>query len=80
MIIKPSRWGKSFYGCGNYPDCNWASWGKPDPDLRVTKEEWAISQKAREERKAARAASKKKGSPGKGKKTPKKSKKKSKKK
>ena len=80
VIIKPSRWGKSFYGCGNYPDCNWASWGKPDPDLRVTKEEWAISQKAREERKAARAASKKKGSPGKGKKTPKKSKKKSKKK
>jgi len=72
VVVKPSRWGKSFYGCGNYPKCDWASWGKPDPDLRVTKEEWAIQQKAREERKKARAASKKKSTKGKVKKTTKK--------
>ena len=72
VIIKPSRWGKSFFGCGNYPDCDWASWGKPSPDLRVTKEEWAIAQKARAERKKARAERKKKGAKSKSKKTKKK--------
>jgi DNA topoisomerase I len=72
VVVKPSRWGKSFFGCGNYPKCDWASWGKPDPDLRVTKEEWAIQQKAREERKKARAERNKKSGKGKAKKTKKK--------
>lgn len=72
VIIKPSRWGKSFYGCSNYPKCDWASWSKPDPDLRVTKEEWAISQKERADRKKARAARKKKSSKTKTKKSAKK--------
>ena len=72
VVIKPSRWGKSFYGCGNYPDCDWASWSKPDPDLRVTKEEWAEQQRQREERKKARAARKKGASKNTAKKTKKK--------
>ncbi|MBU0579285.1 type I DNA topoisomerase [Patescibacteria group bacterium] len=72
VIIKPSRWGKSFFGCSNYPDCDWASWSKPDPDLRVTKEEWKIQQKAREERKKVRAERNKKGAKNKLKKTDKK--------
>jgi DNA topoisomerase-1 len=72
VIIKPTRWGKSFYGCSRYPDCDWASWKKPEPDLKVTPKEWAKEQKLREERKKKRA--KKYGKKGK-----KKSKKKSKK-
>ncbi len=56
VIIKPSRYGKDFYGCGRYPECNWASWKKPGVGERVTPEEWAIIQKEREERKVAREA------------------------
>ena len=59
VIIKPTRWGRSFYGCSRYPDCDWASWKKPDPDLKVTAKEWAEEKKRREERKAKRAANKK---------------------
>ena len=62
IVIKPSRWGKSFFGCGNYPKCNWASWSKPEPDLKVTQEEWDILQKAREERKKKRYGNKAKKS------------------
>jgi DNA topoisomerase I len=51
VTAKQSRWGKSFFGCGRYPDCNWASWKKPEPGETVTKEEWAVLQAAREERK-----------------------------
>jgi len=29
VVIKRSRRGKQFYGCGNYPKCKWASWNKP---------------------------------------------------
>jgi DNA topoisomerase-1 len=29
MIEKKSRYGKIFYGCDNYPKCNFASWGFP---------------------------------------------------
>jgi DNA topoisomerase I len=58
VIIKPSRWGKSFFGCGKYPECNWASWSKPEPDFRITKAEWDIQQKAREERKKKRYGNK----------------------
>ncbi len=60
VIIKPSRWGKSFFGCGNYPDCDWASWSKPSPDLRITPEEWAVQQRERAKRKQARANRRKK--------------------
>lgn len=56
IVIKPTRWRRNFYGCSRYPECTWASWSKPEPGLKITKEEWAVMQKAREERKAKRAA------------------------
>ena len=30
MVVKKSRSGKTFYGCGNYPACNFAAWKKED--------------------------------------------------
>jgi len=30
MVIKKSRKGKTFYGCGNWPKCNFAAWKKED--------------------------------------------------
>lgn len=56
VIIKKSRWGKNFFGCSRYPDCDWASWTKPDKDLKLTKAEWSAMQQARAEKKAQRAA------------------------
>ena len=29
VIEKISKRGKVFYGCDNYPECDWASWDKP---------------------------------------------------
>jgi DNA topoisomerase-1 len=29
VVEKVTRRGKVFYGCSNYPDCDWASWDKP---------------------------------------------------
>lgn len=56
IAVKKSRWGKPFYGCTEYPKCNWASWSKPEPGLVVTQEEWAEQQAKRAEWKAARAS------------------------
>jgi len=56
VVVKPSRWGKSFFGCSRWPECDWASWKKPEPGEKITKEDWAIQQAARAERKAAKAA------------------------
>ncbi|OGJ37213.1 MAG: DNA topoisomerase I [Candidatus Pacebacteria bacterium RIFOXYB1_FULL_39_46] len=58
VVIKPTRWRRNFYGCSRYPKCNWASWSKPEPDLKITPEEWAIEQQKREERKQRRSAGK----------------------
>jgi len=55
IVIKPSRWGKKFYGCGRYPECTWASWSKPDPDLKITPEEWEQMQAERKKRSQKRA-------------------------
>lgn len=30
VVIKKSHRGKTFYGCGNYPTCNFAAWKKED--------------------------------------------------
>ncbi len=30
MVVKKTRRGKQFYGCGNYPKCNFAAWKKED--------------------------------------------------
>lgn len=54
VAVKQTRWGKSFFGCRRYPDCDWASWKKPEPGEKVTKEEWAVMQAQREERKKKR--------------------------
>jgi DNA topoisomerase-1 len=61
VIVKQSRWGKGFFGCSRYPECDWASWQKPALDLRVTPEEWAEQKAAR----AARAAARKGSAPAK---------------
>ena len=29
IVIKKSKKGRKFYGCSNYPKCDWASWRKP---------------------------------------------------
>lgn len=55
VIVRNTRWGKPFFGCGNYPKCDWASWKKPAPDYKVTKKEWEEIKKRREEWKAKRA-------------------------
>lgn len=73
IVVKNTRWGKPFFGCGNYPQCDWASWAKPEPGLKLTKKQWEEMKKQREERKAKRAATMAKK--GKGKKKSKKMKK-----
>jgi len=63
VIVKNSRWGKSFFGCSRYPQCDWASWQKPAIDLKVSAAEWKVMQEARAARKAAKAAAGTKTSP-----------------
>ncbi|KRQ86970.1 DNA topoisomerase 1 [Caloramator mitchellensis] len=29
IVVRKGKSGKTFYGCGNYPECNFASWDKP---------------------------------------------------
>jgi DNA topoisomerase-1 len=79
VVQKPSRWGKNFYGCSRYPDCDWASWSKPEPGFTLTKAQWAKMQAERAERKKAREAARalKKEGGGKKKTAPKKKSKKS---
>lgn len=62
VTIKNTRWGKPFFGCGDYPKCNWASWKKPEKGETMSKEEWVVLQAAREERKAKWAERNKKSS------------------
>lgn len=62
VTIKNTRWGKPFFGCGNYPKCNWASWKKPEKGELMSQEEWVVLQAAREERKAKWAERNKKSS------------------
>ena len=59
IIIKNTRWGKPFYGCSTYPDCDWASWAKPEKDLKLSKTEWKKMQAEREAKKEQRAKAKK---------------------
>ena len=32
MLAKKSKKGRGFYGCGNYPNCDFMTWDKPMPD------------------------------------------------
>jgi len=52
VVVKNTRWGKPFYGCSLYPKCDFASWKKPEPDYKLTQEEWAEIKRKREEWKA----------------------------
>jgi DNA topoisomerase I len=61
VVIKNSRWGKSFFGCSRYPECSWASWKKPEPGFIITPAEWEAQQAERAARKAEREASGKTG-------------------
>ncbi|MDQ3008065.1 MAG: type I DNA topoisomerase [bacterium] len=56
VIVKKSRWGKPFFGCARYPECDWASWSKPDPQLKLTTAQWDEMKANRAAKKAARAA------------------------
>lgn len=56
VIIKPSRWGKPFFGCSRYPECKWASWRKPALGERISQEEWDRQQAERAARKAEKEA------------------------
>ncbi len=29
IVEKRTKRGKTFFGCGNYPECKWASWNTP---------------------------------------------------
>jgi len=57
VIVKNSRWGKSFFGCSRYPGCDWASWSKPELNYQLSPAEWEMMKQQREERKKAREAS-----------------------
>lgn len=56
VVAKNTRWGKLFYGCGTYPECDWASWKKPEKGDKVTKAEWKVMQEERKKRSEARKA------------------------
>ncbi len=32
LIVRRSRKGRTFYGCANYPECNFATWQRPLPE------------------------------------------------
>lgn len=62
VIVKNTRWGKQFYGCERYPECDWASWQKPEKGLKITAAEWKKMQAERAKKKKARAKKSKKKS------------------
>ncbi|MFR3072287.1 MAG: type I DNA topoisomerase [Paeniclostridium sp.] len=33
IILRKSKKGKAFYGCSNYPECDFISWNKPTGEL-----------------------------------------------
>lgn len=54
VIVKKTRWGKPFFGCSRYPECDWASWQKPDPGAKLTQAQWDVMKAERAERQKAR--------------------------
>lgn len=61
VVVKNTRWGKPFYGCSLYPKCDFASWKKPEPDYKLSQEEWAEMKRKREEWKERMGKNKKPG-------------------
>jgi len=80
VVIKRSRWGRQFYGCASYPECDWGNSRPPKKGDKVTKTAWKKVQKERAERKAKREKMMAEKEKGKGKEKPKSKAKKSKKK
>jgi DNA topoisomerase-1 len=39
VVIKRTRRGRNFFGCSNYPGCNWMSWKKPEIITKSNSEE-----------------------------------------
>ena len=60
VVKKPTRWGKPFFGCSQYPECNWASWKKPEKGETISKAKWKKMQAERAKRKKAREKGRKK--------------------
>lgn len=50
VIARKSRWGRIFYGCSRYPECDWAAPKPPEPGQKLTPEEWEALKRARAER------------------------------
>jgi DNA topoisomerase I len=38
VILRRTKSRKSFYGCSNYPKCNYASWTKPKIEAKTGEE------------------------------------------
>ncbi|MCX8016056.1 MAG: type I DNA topoisomerase [Patescibacteria group bacterium] len=38
IVIRKTKKGRIFYGCSRYPECNYASWTKPESQLEKNKE------------------------------------------
>ncbi len=56
VIARKSRWGKPFFGCSRYPECDWASWKQPEPGEKLSQKEWEMMKIQRAERIAKRKA------------------------
>jgi len=50
VVIKRSRWGRQFYGCSLYPQCDWAGPKPPEPGQKISAEEWQTMKAERAER------------------------------
>jgi len=51
VVLKNTRWGKPFFSCSRYPECDWASWKQPEPGEQLGQKEWDVMKEARAERK-----------------------------
>jgi len=38
IVMRRTKKGRTFYGCKNYPNCNWASWNRPNNNLKIPSE------------------------------------------
>lgn len=50
VVIRKSRWGRVFYGCGLYPKCDWAASKPPELGQKLSAEEWQVMKAERAER------------------------------
>ena len=50
VAVKRSRWGRQFYGCSRYPECNWAGPKPPQPGETISADQWEVMKLERAER------------------------------